>query len=129
MAQVPTIFGPGKLTFMIFHTLYTDVEGLLLDEGRSLLKKLMFHLGSLRRNSAAEFAAIRQLYDQLRGDDRACSILLLAAELKRLSGHDFCLIFMQQHVACWCALHNIVYRCINHKSQNTRYVLGIYPVH
>ena len=58
-----------------------------MDEGCLLLKKQTFHLGKLHNNSAVEFAAIRLLYDQLHGDDRTCSIMLLAAELKRLSGH------------------------------------------
>ena len=94
------------------------------DEGRLLLKKT-FHLGKSRCNSATEFAAIRLLYDQLRGDDRACSIMLLAAELKRLSGHVASLSVIQQRVARWCTSQNIVYRRITHKAQNTRYVLSV----
>ena len=50
----------------------------------------MFHLRKAWINSAAEFAAIRFVYDQLCGaDDFACSVMLLAAKLKRFfSGHD-----------------------------------------
>ena len=32
---------------------------------------------------------------------------------------------MQQHVAWWCALQNIMYHHITHKAQNTRYVLSV----
>ena len=62
------------------------------------------------------------LYDQLCGDDCACSIMLLAAELKRLSGHVASLSVIQQRVARWCTSQNIMYRRITHKAQNTRYV-------
>jgi hypothetical protein len=65
------------------------------------------------------------LYDQLRGDDHACLIMLLAAELKRLSGHVASLSVIQQRVARWCTSQNIVYRRITHKAQNTRYVLSV----
>ena len=114
-----------KANFHDFDNRYSDVEGLLSDEGRLLLKKQTFHLGKSRSNSATEFAAIRLLYDQLRGDDRACSIMLLAAELKRLSGHVASLSVIQQRVARWCTSQNIVYRRITHKAQNTRYVLSV----
>ena len=49
-----------KASFHAFDTLYSDVAGLLSDEGCMLLKKQTFHLGKPRINSsAAEFAAIR----------------------------------------------------------------------
>jgi len=51
--------------------------------------------------------------------------MLLAAELKRLSGHVVSLSVIQQHVAHWCTSQNIMYRCITHKAQNTRYVLSV----
>ena len=43
-----------------------------------LLKKQAFHLGKPWINSAAEFAAIGLVYDQLCADDRACLFMLAA---------------------------------------------------
>ena len=124
-----------KANFHDFDNRYSDVEGLLSDEGRLLLKKQTFHLGKSRSNSATEFAAIRLLYDQLRGDDRACSIMLLAAELKRLSGHVASLSVIQQRVARWCTSQNIVYHRSFYHPQGTKHALctechaGVSPVH
>jgi hypothetical protein len=51
-----------------------------------LLKKHTFHSGEPWINSAAEFAVISL------ADDCACSVMLLAAELKRFLEHDVSLI-------------------------------------
>ena len=49
---------------------------------------------------------------QLCGDDRACSIMFLVAELKRLSGHVASMSVIQQCLALWCTSQNIVNHCI-----------------
>ena len=124
-----------KANFHDFDNRYSDVEGLLSDEGRLLLKKQTTHLGkSCSNTSATEFAAICLLYDQLRGDDRACSIMLLAAELKRLLGHVASLSVIQQCVAS--SLVHIPKHCVSsYHPQGTKHALctechaGVSPVH
>ena len=89
------------------------------DEGHLLLKKHKFPIDKLSSNSAAEFAAIRLIYNQLCGDNRIFSIMLLASKLKHFLGHDVNLSIMQQPVAHWCTSQSIMYHIVSltrHKS-------------
>jgi hypothetical protein len=65
------------------------------------------------------------VYDQLHADARTCSIMLLAAKLKRFLVHDVSLSIMQQCVASLYTSQSILYHCITHKVQNTRHALRV----
>ena len=85
-----------KASFHAFDIRYSNVEGLLSDEGHSiLLKKQTLHLGNHGLKVQLNLLQF-VVYDQLCADDHVC---LLAAKMKRLSGHDVSLTVMQQCVS------------------------------
>ena len=101
LALAPPKFIAGKQTFMV-STIFIPMQRLIVRCELSSIEKQTFHLGKPHSINAAEFAAIRLVYDQLCADNHVCLVMLLAAELKRLSLHVVSLSIFQQHILLVC---------------------------